>query len=719
MLANEEPIFSLLKTVMQRKPTYEELERRIRDLESYQADTGRLEKAYLEQERLLEIIINELPFWFSLKDREGKYLLVNKNLAEAHGLQASAIINRTTLETPELYPDGLKKMVERDNRVLKTGERIEVPEYQVEIDDEVRWRRLVKTPWSNDKGEILGIVSWSEDITESKRVREELRKYRDHLEDLVEKRTDELQREITSRKQIEAALKKSENRLKEVIELSDAGYFFIDLDGCFQKVNRAWLRLHKYEITDDIIGKHFSLTQPEEHIHEAQEIVEQLIAGNKIRTGEFSRLCKDGSTEYHSFTARPVEKNGEIIGIEGFIIDITENKRLEKQIQRSKKMEAIGTLAGGIAHEFNNLLGIIIGNAELAVDDIPVWSSAYNCIEEILGASLRAKDAIQKLLSISLQESFSKKPVQISTIIKETTDLIKKAIPTTIDFQCDIKCTTEMILANQSEINQIIINLCNNSTHAMRNKPGILQVNLEAIALDQKNSIRYENLQPGTYARLTIKDTGEGIEPQVIERVLDPYFTTKDINEGLGMGLAVVSGIVNKHGGIITIESTISRGTSVEVLLPLLPPQSTGEEEKEPTCLPTGIERILLVDDEISLITMTQRMLERYGYEVFAKTSSLEALNLVKDDPGRFDLVITDMAMPDMAGDNLAIEINRIRPDMSIILCTGYSEYLDDNSAQKLPIDTLVYKPIIQEEFLKTVRNVLDTTKGKTKAPKC
>jgi len=695
---------------MNQKPTYEELERRIRDLESSQADTRRLEKDYLEQKRLLETIINELPFWFSLKDRAGKYLLVNNHLADAHGMQASAFLNLTTLEMPELYPGGLKKMVERDNQVLKTGERIEVPDYQVDIGGEVRWRRLVKVPWTNDKGEILGVVSWSEDITEVKRTREELCKYQDHLEDLVDKRTAELQAEITSRKQFEMALERSEKRLREVIQLSDAGYFLIDLDGCFQKVNKAWLRLHKFEKENDIIGKHFSLTQTEKYNFEAQEIFAQLISGKKIKTGEFSRRCKDGSIGYHFFTARPVKRAEEIIGVEGFIIDNTENKRLEEQILRSKKMAAIGTLAGGIAHEFNNMLAIMLGNNELILEELPQYSLARESAEEIRIAGLRARDVVKQLLTFSSKDDAVKKVVDIKSVVQESMKLICSTTPANIEIEQNLSTDTLPILGNDVQINQILINLCNNAIDAMPEKGGKIIVELSNEIIKKEQTKCHTKLKPGQYVKLLVNDNGIGMDTETLERVFEPYFTTKDFGKGSGIGMAVIHGIVERHDGVILVESHSGQGTTIAILIPI----HEGPLEQEignHNNLPAGEECILYVDDETSIANLGKRLLESLGYRAESTTDPLKALEMVKANPQRFDLVLTDMAMPNMTGDQLIEEILKIRQDMPTIICTGYSAKFSENEALEMGISSFAMKPLVKADLAKTVRNVLDAAK--------
>ena len=390
-----------------------------------------------------------------------------------------------------------------------------------------------------------------------------------------------------------------------------------------------------------------------------------------------------------------------------YAFDITEQKNLEAQVQQSYKMDALGTLAGGIAHEFNNILGIIIGNTELAIDDVPEWNPAKSCLEEIKAASLRAKDVVRQILSFTRKTPGERKLVQISTIVKEVLKLIRATIPTSIEIKQSVLCDTELILCNPTEVNQILLNLCSNAAQAMPEDRGNLDVTLEAVTLDEKSATEYDDLIPGDYVKLMVVDNGSGIDPVIRDRIFDPYFTTKDIGEGTGMGLAIVYGLVKKHDGVIVINSEKDKGTSVEVLFPIVEGELEEKADKS-EIMPTGTERVLFVDDEPSLADMANQMLSRLGYDVVAKTSSIEALELFKAEPDRFDFVITDMAMPEMAGDQFAIELLKTRPDIPIILCTGHSARIDEMRSKKLGIKAYVMKPLVMRVIAQKIREVLD-----------
>jgi len=432
-------------------------------------------------------------------------------------------------------------------------------------------------------------------------------------------------------------------------------------------------------------------------------------------TIEVEYYRKDGSTVWMENSVKAMRDNsGAIDGMYGVSRDITERKiaeeektKLQSQLQQVQKMESIGTLAGGIAHDFNNILGIIVGNTELAMDDVPEWHPARQNLKEIRTASIRARDVVKQIMAFSRQSPQQMKPVRIIPIIKESLKLLRSSIPTTIEIHQNISSESDTVRADPTQINQVLINLCTNAVHAMGEKGGVLEVRLEDIEVISSSAVHYHDLSSGKYVRLTVNDTGHGIEPNILERIFDPYFTTKEVGRGSGMGLSVVHGIVKSHGGTISVISEPGEGTIFHVLFPGI------EDEPEPEVdvaveIPRGKERILFVDDEKAMVDTIQPMIERLGYAVIARTSSIEALEAFRANPGRFDLVITDFTMPNMTGMELAKALLKLRSDIPIVLCTGYSEHINEDKAKASGIRAFLLKPVVLDEIANTIRKVLD-----------
>jgi len=374
-------------------------------------------------------------------------------------------------------------------------------------------------------------------------------------------------------------------------------------------------------------------------------------------------------------------------------------------------MEAIGTLAGGIAHDFNNILGIILGNAELAIDDVPDSNPARNNLDEVRKACLRAKDVVSQILAFSRKSESEQKPFNIASVVTESLKLLRASIPTSVDIRPNISNDIEDILGDPTQIHQIMINLCTNAAHAMEDAGGTLEVVLENTALHEDKAYRYTELKPGPYVQLSVSDTGFGISPEVMERIFDPYFTTKDVGKGTGLGLSVVHGIVNSHKGGISVESEAGKGTTFNLLFPAVE-RLMPQKPKKLEDLPTGEERILFVDDEDAMVSLNRQRLEKLGYKVVSKTDPSEALAFFRDNPHQIDLVITDMTMPRMTGDKLAREMLNIRSDIPIILCTGYSSRISGEKAQELGIWKYIEKPIEMGTLARSVREVLDDNRS-------
>ncbi len=384
-----------------------------------------------------------------------------------------------------------------------------------------------------------------------------------------------------------------------------------------------------------------------------------------------------------------------------------DKKKLESQLRQAAKIEAVGTLAGGIAHDFNNILGIIIGSTEQAIYEIPEWNQASQNLDEIMTASLRARDLVRQLLSFSRKTEQEKRPTKIQTIIKESVGLLRASLPSSIELRSNIPADLRTIMADSTQIHQVVINLCTNAAHAMEENGGVLEVSLTEIELDDEFSSKFFHAGSGIYVQLSVSDTGSGIDPLVEDRIFDPYFTTKETDKWTGIGLSVVDGIVKNHNGAITVNSELNKGTTIKILFPVSEEVSVQEEAISEELL-KGNENILFVDDEKALIKIGKQILERLGYKVQTSTNPVEALKRFRFNPNIVDLVITDMTMPQMTGDKFAIEILKIQPDMPIILCTGYSDKISRESADKIGIKKYIEKPVDISELSTVIREILD-----------
>ncbi len=436
-----------------------------------------------------------------------------------------------------------------------------------------------------------------------------------------------------------------------------------------------------------------------------------------IITGEASidsaiKAIRKGASDY---LRKPFEPDELIIRVENVLKQQqmkqahacvqAEKRQLENQLRQSQKMEAIGTLAGGIAHDFNNVLSIILGNTELALADMPDEHPAHLNLERILTASLRAREMIQQLLSFSRKDESGRKPLRLNSVISESLKLMRASLPTNITIERDISTTECITIADATQLHQIMLNLCTNAAHAMEPNGGVLSIRLDPVTLDGASDM---DLAPGDYARLVVADTGHGIDKAVIDRIFDPYFTTKETGKGTGMGLSVVHGIITACGGAIKAFSGPGRFTEFHLYLPRV----DAIIDTEPAIfnqqhLPGGHEHILIVDDETMLVDMMQQVLEQLGYTVSTHSNGADALKAFVACPRVYDLLITDMTMPGMTGTDLAKAVKAVRNEIPIILCTGFNEQISQANAQSLGIQSLIMKPVAMQELAKTIRKVL------------
>ena len=583
---------------------------------------------------------------------------------------------------------------------------------------ELRYRDVGASPVKDDSGTIIGSVS--------------------------------VVRDITTRKRTELALQESEQRWATTLASIGDAVIATDTSGSIVFMNAVAEKLTGWTLMDASqkpVTEVFNIVN--EHTRRQVEcpVAKVLQKGIIVDLANHTILVrKDGTEVSIDDSGAPIrDDEGNTTGVVLIFRDITERRRAEEELQKSReelekrvqertaelqqaydklmeetterehiepqlrqaqKMEALGTLTGGIAHDFNNILAGIIGFTELVTDHVPKGSREAHHLKRVMESSLRGRDLVRRMLTLSRQTEQQKKPLSLSSIVKETVDLIRATTPTTISITVNTRSESGLILADPTQIQQVVMNLCTNAAHAMREKGGTLAIQLSNHTVSQSDGNPH-GIEPGLYTRLTVHDTGTGISPDIMDKIFDPFFTTKKLGEGTGLGLSVVHGIIKQSNGYITVESEPGRGSTFTVYFPKV----TGELQADAVsddALPTGSERILFVDDEETLVEVGENVLAELGYEVTSRMNGKEALALFSADPSRFDLVITDQTMPEMTGVDLAKEILALRADMPIIMCTGFSYVVDADKAKAAGIRAFALKPLTKKEIARTIRKVLD-----------
>jgi PAS domain S-box-containing protein len=506
-------------------------------------------------------------------------------------------------------------------------------------------------------------------------------------------------------------LRAVEQQYRSLFEESKDVVFITSTEGKIIDVNPAGLQLFGYSSKDEVLNSN-SVLEIYNNPADRDVFREEIEKKGYVQDFEITFKNREDKLITTLVTASLVrDQEGNITAYRGIIKDITQLKKLEERLLQAQKMEAIGTLAGGIAHDFNNILAVIMGQAELMRDDFPPGNQVHKKAESIVIAADRGAELVKQILTFSRQSTSQRKLINPGNIIKDSLSLLRSILPSTIEIRQDIRAASTRLLADATQIRQIVMNFGTNAAHAMREKGGVLEVKLEEIFLDARVCKKYDDIKPGHYLELTVSDTGHGMPPEVMKRIFEPYFTTKKTGEGTGMGLAVTHGIVKSYGGDISVQSEKGKGTTFRVLLPCIrdkemqQPEADAQLEEE---IPGGTERILLVDDETELTETAKKILERLGYEVVGKSSSLEALSLFKKAPFQFDIIISDLTMPHMTGIQLAREIKRIRTDIPIVLLSGYNLDMTVEQINAFGVSDFISKPISRNKLARIVRRVLD-----------
>jgi PAS domain S-box-containing protein len=540
-------------------------------------------------------------------------------------------------------------------------------------------------------GQSYGRLWCHTDITERKAMERALQKARDDLEQRVVERTEELAN--------------SEKEFRLLAEAMPQIVWITRADGWNIYFNQQWVDYTGLTL-EESYGHGWNTPFHPDDQQRAWDAWQNAVTNN----GTYSLECRlrkaDGTYRWWLIRGVPViDEKGGITKWFGTCTDIEEIKRTETQLRQAQKMEALGTMSGGIAHDFNNILAAIIGFSELLEGHVAKGSRDARHLHRIMEAGIRGRELVRQMLAFARKAEQEKRPLPVSSIVKESVKLLRATTPSTIDIKVNAS-NEALILGDPTQIQQVLMNLCTNAVHAMQEKGGSLDIELSDHSVLPANGDP-RGIEPGQYVKLSIRDTGIGISADVMDKIFDPFFTTKKLGEGTGLGLSVVHGIVKQHDGYITVQSEPGKGSVFTVYFLKITggPEAVAVHDDE---IPTGSERILFVDDEEALVEMCEDILAELGYDVTSRMSSREALSLLKEDPSRFDLVITDQTMPEMTGVELAREVLAIRADMPIIMCTGFSYVVDADKARAAGIKAFAMKPLTKREIARTVRHVLD-----------
>jgi PAS domain S-box-containing protein len=626
-----------------------------------------LKDELIRTREFLNNIINAVADPIFVKDENHRWIVLNDSFCKFMGYKKEELIGKSDYDFFSV--EEAKVFQEKDELVFLSGEENENEEYFTDAGNTTHTILTKKSIFTDKDGKKV-LVGTIRNITERKKAEEE------------------------------------RIRLASAIEHAAECVIITDSHGYVQYVNPAFEEITGYKKEEILQESIFIIENKKIDKNYSGEIWE-IISKGHVWTGNIINLKKDRTAYEVETSISSIENtSGAVINYICVARDVTNEKRLERHIRQSQKLEAIGTLAGGIAHDFNNILAIMMGYTELAMRDIKKETITLKKLEGVLKAGDRARDLVKQILAFSRQTEKERKPVRISPIIKETLNFLRASLPSTIEIKKNIEANS-MIMGDPTQIHQILMNLCTNASYAMKDRGGILEITLKEIEIEEEDLHNYPDLSPGSYVNLSVNDTGYGIDEEIMERIFEPFFTTKKPGEGTGMGLSVVHGIVKSYEGTISVTSEKNKGTIFSIMLPKLA-SGTISEPMVFKPLPRGQGNILFVDDEEELAILEKENLEELGYNVTAVTASVEALNLFRENPGHFDLIITDHTMPFITGLELIEEIKKTCPSMPFILTTGFGNLITEEKALEIGIKKLIMKPFNLYELADVISNILN-----------
>ena len=620
--------------------------------------------------RRLNRIVDQLGEGVAVCDLNGTIQYVNQAWADMHGYSPQTLKGKhiSTFYSDEQYAN---QVIPFNRKVFRHGYLSGEVGHQ-RSDGSVFSTNMTSTLQRDENGRAIGFIGVAKDLSDQKKV--------------------------------ESALRESEVKFRHLFNLSPQPISLTDLNGQIIDVNEKFCEFFGYSRNEVIDKNYLDLGFPPDT---RQEFIQELTQDGEVSGFEVELAVKDGETSYIQLFSKLIEIHERFYALTIYH-DLTPQRMLEAQLIRAQKMEAIGTLAGGIAHDFNNILAAILGYVELAKLQVTQNSRLAAYLDEVFKAGNRAKEVVQQILAISRQTHQKRQPVRLSQIIQDVNKLLRATLPVSIEINEDIHVQNALVEADPGQMHQVLMNLCTNAGQSMRDKGGTLTIRAARRDLDASNPL---DLPAGAYIKLTVSDTGCGIMPEDRERIFDPYYTTKDKGVGTGLGLAVAKGIVEKHGGRIDFSSTSGAGTEFYVYLPMLKSATAAEalsNMPDDADLPSGSEHILFVDDEHAITDTARQMLEYLGYSVTVHDNSTRAMADFFNRPHTFDLVITDMSMPETNGDELIQKVLSIRPNLPVILCTGYNPRINEDTAEAMGVDAFLLKPLTLKDLAVTVRNVLE-----------